>query len=338
ERILQGTKQRIRPILLTATAAIMGFTPMALSTSAGAEVQRPLATVVIGGLITATLLTLIVIPVLYYLIESKSEYKKRKRIKSAVPILLFFISLGSLSLLPNETRAQEKADAAVISTLKEAEQAALQNNHTIKASELGIKRRQQLQKTGFNLPKTNLYYGKEEFGHQVSGIQSYGINQTFSFPSVYGKRSNHLEAQTRVAKSATALTKNRLLKKVDFVWYHLLNAKQKLKIYTRLDSFYQRFYKAAKLRYQTGETNKLEFLAAEEQRTKIKFKKKQIFSDLLVHKRELRTLLNTTNKINLSHAPTKAILSLAIANTDTLTHNPKLALQRQQIELAQTKS
>src|SRR5699024_3954586 len=106
ERILQGTKQRIRPILLTATAAIMGFTPMALSTSAGAEVQRPLATVVIGGLITATLLTLIVIPVLYYLIESKSEQKKRRRIKSAVPILLFFISFGSLSLLPNATSAQ----------------------------------------------------------------------------------------------------------------------------------------------------------------------------------------------------------------------------------------
>src|SRR5699024_7015066 len=59
---------------------------------------------------------------------------------------------------------------------------------------------------------------------------------------------------------------------------------------------------------------------------------------ILVHKRELRTLLNTTNKISLSHAPTKAILSLAIADTDTLTHNPKLALQRQQIELAQTKS
>src|SRR5699024_1575336 len=125
---------------------------------------------------------------------------------------------------------------------------------------------------------------------------------------------------------------------VHIVWYHLLNTKQKLKVYTRLDSFYQRFYKAAKLRYQTGETNKLEFLAAEEQRTKIKFKKKQIFTDMLVHKQELRTLLNTTNKISLSHAPTKAMLSLTIANTDSLIHNPKLALQRQQIELAQTKS
>ncbi|WP_209331111.1 efflux RND transporter permease subunit [Lunatimonas salinarum] len=63
--ILRGTKERLRPVLLTAAAAAMGFLPMAISTSAGAEVQRPLATVVVGGLISATLLTMIVLPVLY---------------------------------------------------------------------------------------------------------------------------------------------------------------------------------------------------------------------------------------------------------------------------------
>jgi len=65
ERILQGTKVRLRPVIMTAAVASLGFLPMAISTSAGAEVQRPLATVVIGGLISSTLLTLIVLPVLY---------------------------------------------------------------------------------------------------------------------------------------------------------------------------------------------------------------------------------------------------------------------------------
>jgi cobalt-zinc-cadmium resistance protein CzcA len=65
ELIILGTKERLRPVLLTASAAAMGFLPMAVSTSAGAEVQRPLATVVIGGLVSATLLTLVVLPVLY---------------------------------------------------------------------------------------------------------------------------------------------------------------------------------------------------------------------------------------------------------------------------------
>ncbi|MFQ5448674.1 MAG: efflux RND transporter permease subunit, partial [Saprospiraceae bacterium] len=65
ERILRGTRVRLRPVVMTAAVASFGFLPMALSTSAGAEVQRPLATVVIGGLISATILTLVVLPVLY---------------------------------------------------------------------------------------------------------------------------------------------------------------------------------------------------------------------------------------------------------------------------------
>jgi len=62
ELLLKGTAQRLRPVVMTAAAAALGFLPMAISTSAGAEVQRPLATVVIGGLITSTLLTIIVRP------------------------------------------------------------------------------------------------------------------------------------------------------------------------------------------------------------------------------------------------------------------------------------
>lgn len=61
----EGASNRLRPVLITALVASLGFIPMALSTSRGAEVEKPLATVVIGGLITATLLTLYVLPLLY---------------------------------------------------------------------------------------------------------------------------------------------------------------------------------------------------------------------------------------------------------------------------------
>jgi len=71
ERIYKGTFVRLRPVIMTAAVASLGFLPMALSQSGGAEVQRPLATVVIGGLITATFLTLVVLPILYYYFESK---------------------------------------------------------------------------------------------------------------------------------------------------------------------------------------------------------------------------------------------------------------------------
>ena len=73
--IKKGSIRRIRPILLTASTDILGFLPMAISLSAGAEVQRPLATVVIGGMLTSTILTLIVLPVLYRWVESKTSFR-----------------------------------------------------------------------------------------------------------------------------------------------------------------------------------------------------------------------------------------------------------------------
>jgi heavy metal efflux system protein len=65
EAIGEAAELRLRPVLMTALVASFGFLPMALSTAPGSEVQRPLATVVIGGLVTATLLTLYVLPVVY---------------------------------------------------------------------------------------------------------------------------------------------------------------------------------------------------------------------------------------------------------------------------------
>ena len=70
--VLMGKKVRLRPVLMTAFVASPGFLPMAISNGAGAEVQRPLATVVIGGLMVATFLTLIVLPIVYTLFEKKS--------------------------------------------------------------------------------------------------------------------------------------------------------------------------------------------------------------------------------------------------------------------------
>ena len=63
--MINGAVTRLRPVLMTALVASLGFVPMAISTSAGAEVQKPLAPVVIGGLATSTILTLVLLPILY---------------------------------------------------------------------------------------------------------------------------------------------------------------------------------------------------------------------------------------------------------------------------------
>jgi len=71
DAVREGSEIRLRPVLMTALVASVGFIPMAISTSPGSEVQRPLATVVIGGLVTSTLLTLIVLPVVYEWLEER---------------------------------------------------------------------------------------------------------------------------------------------------------------------------------------------------------------------------------------------------------------------------
>ncbi|RMF35785.1 MAG: CusA/CzcA family heavy metal efflux RND transporter, partial [Chlorobiota bacterium] len=92
--VLEATHVRFRPVILTAAVASLGFLPMAISTSPGAEVQRPLATVVIGGLVSATLLTLVVLPVLYIAVERRRERKERMRV-SPMPVLALLLAVGT---------------------------------------------------------------------------------------------------------------------------------------------------------------------------------------------------------------------------------------------------
>ena len=78
DAVISGTALRMRPVLMTASVAILGLVPMLLSSGVGAETQRPLATVVVGGLITSTLLTLVLLPVLYDWIEERAARRLAK--------------------------------------------------------------------------------------------------------------------------------------------------------------------------------------------------------------------------------------------------------------------
>ena len=78
DSIMEGSLTRLRPVMMTAMVASLGFLPMALGTGAGAEVQRPLATVVIGGIISSTFLTLVVLPILYQVFESRFGTRKSR--------------------------------------------------------------------------------------------------------------------------------------------------------------------------------------------------------------------------------------------------------------------
>jgi len=75
EAVRRGAGERLRPVLMTATVATLGLLPAALSRAIGSDVQRPLATVIVGGLITATALTLLILPAVYYVVEKRVAAK-----------------------------------------------------------------------------------------------------------------------------------------------------------------------------------------------------------------------------------------------------------------------
>jgi cobalt-zinc-cadmium resistance protein CzcA len=183
KRILLGAKRRIRPILLTALTDVLGFMPMAISTSAGAEVQRPLATVVIGGMITATLLTLFLLPILYRWVESRTT-------KVALPkTMMAVILVGSFSLLSfSETNAQDSQGGA-IHTLEEAISLGLKNNGNVQVAKTNIELQEHGKRSAINIGKTDvgIQYGQY---NSFENDFAFDVNQRIEFPTVYSKQKN----------------------------------------------------------------------------------------------------------------------------------------------------
>ncbi len=252
--IKKGSIRRIRPILLTASTDILGFLPMAVSVSAGAEVQRPLATVVIGGMLTSTLLTLVVLPVLYRWVESGKKIKMPNVSTAVVSILFVITALG----FSENAKAQDTTF-----TLQQAVERAKENYPAIKAAKLDVDKQKALKATSYDFGITSVYTGKEEVGNGVVGVQNQlGIDQ--SGIDVFGifAKNKLANARTQQAVSALNLTEFLVVRDVRSAWYRALYAKKQWELFKQLDSLYADFQKAAELRFNTQQTSKIEYLSA----------------------------------------------------------------------------
>jgi len=333
ERIYQATRERLRPILLTALSAIMGFLPMALSTSAGAEVQRPLATVVIGGLITATFLTLVVIPVLYYLVELRITPKKNNKpvVTSRITswILLPIIGIGLL-LSAKTVNAQ---DNARVITLKEAVTTAKANYPTMDQADLMVQQQKSLKKTVFDIGRTSIFYAREETdGSNRVGNKIIGFSQSIDFPTMFIARFKQRNQQINLSEQFTMVTENELVRNVTSAYYTAAFSFRNLQLARQLDDIYNNFKKAAKLRYETQETSKLEFLAAAGQYQRIKVFFQEAQADYQIALEELKKWLVTDQPIEIDVKNlAKADFALP-SDKSQVEKNPLLQFLYQQIE------
>ncbi|EIA07355.1 cobalt-zinc-cadmium resistance protein CzcA [Flavobacterium frigoris PS1] len=277
--VLQGTRIRLRPVLMTALVASLGFLPMALSNGSGAEVQKPLATVVIGGLIVATFLTLFVLPILYIMFEKGIKLKSRK-IKSITTIIVF----GMFFSFQNGN-AQEKI------SINKAVETALQNNLKVKNQKLNSEYLQKLTKTGYDIPNTGIISEYGQFNSIVNDIKI-GISQSIKFPTVYSRQKQLLIEESKTGEWNEALQRKELTKQVTTVFYEMVYLKEKEQILLKSDSIYSDFLRKSVLRFDKGESNILEKVTAENQAGQIKIQLQELQSDYKIRQTQFKYLLN----------------------------------------------
>ena len=286
DRIIEGTKRRIRPIMLTAFTDVLGFLPMAISASAGAEVQRPLATVVIGGLLTSTLLTLFVLPILYHWVENKSfKFKANKKFATATAIIVFMF------LFPITGNAQQVSDSLPIVSLQEAIKMSKENYPSLKQRQLEINKQQQLKGTAFDFGSTQIFTGGEEIKDGSGIYTTIGVGQ--SNIDVFGiaPKQKLLEQRIQLAQKAYQLSELELELEVKKAWSNAFKSKRNYNLYKELNAIYTNFEKAIELNYEVEAISKLEYSAAKNQALQIKNKTKQAYSEYLIALQQLNLWL-----------------------------------------------
>ncbi|MBP7643652.1 MAG: CusA/CzcA family heavy metal efflux RND transporter [Saprospiraceae bacterium] len=259
--VLRGTSERLRPVLLTASAAALGFFPMAFSTSAGAEVQKPLATVVIGGLITSTLLTLILLPVLYVLLE----HRKNIKIKPAIGLFM----LGLCLLIPASGQTQE------VKGLNYLLDKAYQSNEYLKLSGLHIDQANKLIHSAKDPAKTEFYYSRDQNNFALNGLplNVIGANQTLKLPAVAKTKKAELVAMVDIQKNQLTLSKKVIEKEVTTAYSKYVYWQSVAGLYAYLDSIYGVFEISANRKLELGEGNVLEKLTATTKRNDVTLNK-----------------------------------------------------------------
>jgi cobalt-zinc-cadmium resistance protein CzcA len=319
-RVFEGTKMRLRPVLMTATVASLGFLPMAFSTGAGGEVQKPLATVVIGGLVSATFLTLVVLPLLYILFE-----KPKGKIAVAAA------ACALLMMAPRNARAQDTKFPELrvrIEQLLDAGKANLELEVNRKAVQQG---EYQVKSAGL-IPKTGVFAENEDLRPTDSrGILKIGLSQSLPWPGLYKSQKNLYQQQLEATKVNGALIGTNLKRDIRSVYYQLWYLQDKGKLLQSLDSIYVALNQTTALRVRTGDTPGLDSVASTARSRELKAFIAQTTADMYIQQRLLMQLLNVQQR----YLPAdSALQKLPLPESIAQASHPLIELQKKNVAIA----
>ena len=315
--IFMGTTARLRPVVMTAMVASLGFLPMALSTGDGAEVQRPLATVVIGGLITSTLLTLIVLPILYYFVEHL-QTKRAERARVAAFIILMMILVG----VP--------AQAQHVITREEAVQRAMQTNRTVRLSRSSVAQLDALQGAAVDLGKTTVQYMGGQY-NSVNYDNNFSIGQTIPFPTILASQHALATARTDEARAQSVLTERQIRADVERAYERIVMLRAHRGILAEQEALLDSSASVARLRERVGETPMMPRVSTETQRAEVRMQGKQLEQDIRSANNDLRLLITSDSLVTTADST----LSPFAPPTDTTLAAPIIGLLEKQVQVAE---
>ena len=284
--IIQGAKDRLLPVMLTASTTALGFLPMAIATGAGGEVQRPVATVVIGGLITSTILTLIILPVLYSFIKRKQQNKqKQMNNKPLTTITALFILSSSYSFGQGPVQLE----------LTELKSIAMEHNAGLKSGEKSVEASQKMEGSAFTFDKTEIYNSYDENDIAFNGRPNFkfGIQQTFAFPTVYGNSVSFNESRTELSRRQFDFKRAQLFQQITQQYYYLVYLENRKMLLGSLDSLYSDFAAKAARKFELGGSSNLEKITALSKQRKIQTDYQSIASQLAQAYEEMRSFIQS---------------------------------------------
>ncbi|WP_455634022.1 CusA/CzcA family heavy metal efflux RND transporter [Parabacteroides sp.] len=245
-RILaKGCPHLLRPVFLTGLVASLGFVPMAIAKSAGAEVQRPLATVVIGGLIVSTILTLVIIPVFYRLVNSSAAWKRQRWLKRLLPFLLF-----AGILFP--------AHAQRTVSLEEAVTIALENHPRLKTAEASIERSRASRGESWEVSPTTFNYSWGQINGETRNDNQMEITQSLGSLLTPFYKNALVNRQVATGAYYRDLVKKEITAEVKRAWAYYQYAFHLCALYKEQIEWAGRLREASRLRYEQGDITLLE--------------------------------------------------------------------------------
>lgn len=253
--IAKGCPHLLRPVFLTGLVASLGFVPMAVATSAGAEVQRPLATVVIGGLIVSTVLTLIVIPVFYRLVNviahlwGRKRHRARLGRKAGMTCLLLLLAASASAVTPVSQKAI---------SLDEALEIALQNHPRLKMANAEIERSRAARGEVWDGGNTSFSYSWGQLNGAYRKDNELSVEQSLgSFLTPFYKNAL-VNAQVTTGSNYRDMVKKEIVAEVKRAWVYYQYACHLYRLYSEQEELALKLKESGELRFQQGDIDQTE--------------------------------------------------------------------------------